>query len=72
MGAGNRFKHVETKFFFVQDLVRSGRIATAKVATEVNPADIGTKSLSAAKLQDLLPLAGMTVYKEASVAAVRC
>ena len=64
LGAGSRLKHVQTKFFFVQELVRSGRIKTCKVDTKENPADIGTKSLGASVLQPLLPRAGMKMSLE--------
>ena len=55
LGAGSRLKHVQTKLFFVQELVRSGRIKTCKVDTKENPADIGTKSLGASVLQPPFP-----------------
>ena len=71
LGAGSRLKHVQTKFFFVQELVRSGRIKTSKVDTKENPADIGTKSLGASSLQPLLPRAGMKMsFEKQSIAAL--
>ena len=69
LGAGSRLTHVQTKFFFVQVLVRSGRIKTCKVDTKENPADIGTKSLGASTLQTLLPRAGMKLERQ-SVATI--
>ena len=70
LGSG-RVKHIEIRFFLVQQLVRSGRQQTARVPKEDNPADFRTKSLPKAKLQVLLPRAGLLVDTGASVDHVR-
>ena len=41
-----RVKHVALRYFFVQELVREGRISVYYVKTEEQLADIGTKHLS--------------------------
>ncbi|XP_031267467.1 secreted RxLR effector protein 161-like [Pistacia vera] len=49
-----RTKHVDVRYHFVRDLVASGEIDLKKIAIENNPADMGTKVVTAAKFKHCL------------------
>ncbi len=70
LGAG-RLKHVESKFFAVQQMVRSGRITVERVPGKENPADVGTKSLDRRTFQRLLPLTGLLDRRGSTTEATR-
>ena len=59
-GAG-RVRHLETKFFWIQDAVREGKFQLLKVKGKENPADVGTKYLSLAESTGLLEGVGVMV-----------
>ena len=44
-----RTKHVDVRYHFVRELVANGDIHIQKISTEDNPADMGTKTVTAAK-----------------------
>ena len=52
----DRTKHVDARFHFIRDLVAQGLIILKKVPTEDNPADMGTKIVTAAKFKHCLNL----------------
>ena len=39
-GAGKKSKHIELRYLYIQDLVRSGVLAVKKIHTKLNPADV--------------------------------
>ena len=45
--AGQRTKHIATRYFWIQEGVRDGHLSAKKVLTAKNCADIGTKPVSA-------------------------
>ena len=47
---------MDVRFHFVRDLVARGVINLKKVATEDNPADLGTKVVTTAKFKHCLDL----------------
>ena len=49
MGVG-RIRHLEVKVLWLQQLVKDARLVTYKIDGQENPADVGTKVMSAAKL----------------------
>ena len=51
-----RMKYVALRFFFVQELVKEGRISIRYVKTEDQLADIGTKHLSKHRHRYLIKL----------------
>ncbi|XP_052192797.1 secreted RxLR effector protein 161-like [Diospyros lotus] len=51
-----RTKHVDVKFHFVRDQVAKENVIIQKVPTENNPADMGTKIVTAAKFKYCLDL----------------
>ena len=51
-----RVKHIETRCLWVQDLISSGKLRVRKVPGETNIADLLTKFLTAAKLQQLMAM----------------
>ena len=53
-GAGS-VKHNETKYFWLQEKVRSKALALEKWKGTENPADLGTKVLSGESIKRLLP-----------------
>ena len=69
LGAGRKLRHLETAYFFLQDLVKSGVVVMKKVKGTEQIADIGTKHLSWAVMSKLfqmmdvklLTLAGMSI-----------
>ena len=52
----SRAKHVALRYFFIQELVKEGRITVRYVKTEDQLADIGTKHLSKQMQRYLLKL----------------
>jgi len=52
-------RHIETKYLWVQDLVKDGRLKLLKVKGTDNPADIGTKHLSISETERLLLRIGL-------------
>jgi len=55
-----KMKHVSVKYLWLQEQISRKVIALKKVKTEENPADIGTKRLSSARLRMLAEKCGMT------------
>ena len=53
-----RAKHVEIQHLWLQGAVKSGRLTVSKVATEENPADLGTKPLDGRRIERLMLLLG--------------
>ncbi|XP_031281789.1 secreted RxLR effector protein 161-like [Pistacia vera] len=51
-----RTKHVDVCYHFVRDIITKGVIELRKVATEENPADMGTKIVTPAKFKHCLNL----------------
>jgi hypothetical protein len=62
-----KVRHIETKYLWVQDLIKDGRLKLLKVKGTVNPADIGTKHLSVAETEKLLLDIGMRLVPRKSV-----
>ena len=58
-GAGKKTKHVELRYFYMQDLVRSGVLIVRKVHTSANPADVLTKCSPTEVLKNLTPKLGI-------------
>ena len=52
----DRTKHVDIRYHFVRDQIASGLIKLQKIPTEENPADMGTKVLTAVKFQHCMNL----------------
>ena len=51
-----RTKHVEVRYHYVRNLIANGTVCIMKVPTENNPADMGTKILTATKFKHCLTL----------------
>ena len=47
LGAGQRTKHIDTRYFWIQERVQDGDISIKKVPTAKNCADVGTNPASA-------------------------
>ena len=47
LGAGQRTKHIDTRYFWIQERVQYGDLSIKKVPTAKNCADVGTKPVSA-------------------------
>eukprot|EP00903_Cladosiphon_okamuranus_P005795 g5742.t1 len=54
----SRTKHIALRFFFIRELVLEGRITIHYVASNDNPADIGTKHFGKHQFKHLLDLIG--------------
>ena len=52
----SRVKHVALRYFFIQDLVKEGRIDVKYMKTEDQLADVGTKNLGNQRRRYLLKL----------------
>ena len=59
--AGQRTKHFDTRYFWVQERVQDGE-STKKVPTAKNCADVGTKPVPASVLQQHCKFAGLVFY----------
>ncbi|CAH9119560.1 unnamed protein product [Cuscuta europaea] len=46
----DRTKHIDVRFHFIRDVLDAGKVKLCKIPSEFNPADMGTKCLSAEKL----------------------
>ncbi|XP_052205128.1 B3 domain-containing transcription factor VRN1-like, partial [Diospyros lotus] len=52
----DRTKHVDVKYHYVREMIANGTVGIQKVSTANNPADMGTKVLTATKLKHCLNL----------------
>ena len=62
LGAGQRTKHIDTRYFWIQERVQDGGLSIKKVSTEKNCADVGTKPVSASAIQQHCKFAGLVFY----------
>ena len=62
LGAGQRTKHIDTKYFWIQERAQDGDLSIEKVPTAKNCADVGTKPVSASVLQQRCKFAGVVFY----------
>ena len=58
-GAGKRTKHVELRYFYMQNLISAGMLQLRKIHTSANPADLFTKYNSTEILGDLIGKLGL-------------
>ena len=74
-----RIKHLAVRLLWLQQAIRAGRLTVHSVPTQQNPADIGTKPLTAKRIQLLLYILnfrnddqriGEEEYRQYSAAAV--
>ena len=56
LGAGQRTKHIDTRYFWIQERVQDGDLSIKKVSTAKNCTDVGTKPLSASVLHQTLQI----------------
>ena len=56
-----KMRHSETKYLWIQDVIKAGRIKLLKVKGTLNPADIGTKHLSISEMGEMLLSIGLRV-----------
>ena len=62
LGAGQRTKHIDTRYFWIQERVQDGDLSIKKVPTAKNCADVGTKPVTASVLQQHCKFAGLVFY----------
>ena len=62
LGAGQRTKHIDTRYFCIQERVQDGDLSFKKVRTAKNCADVGKKPVSASVLQQHCKFAGLVFY----------
>ena len=62
LGAGQRTKHTDTRYIWIQERVQDGDLSIKKVPTAKNCADVGTKPVSASVLQQHCKFAGLVFY----------
>ena len=62
LGAGQRTKHIDTRYFRIQERVQDGDLSIKKVPTAKNCTDVGTKPVSASVLQQHCKIAGLVFY----------
>ena len=63
LGAGQRTKHIDTRYFWIQERVQDGDLRIIKkVLTAKNCADVGTRPVSASVLQQHCKFAGLVFY----------
>ena len=61
-GAGQRTKHIDTRYFWIQERVQDGDLSVKKVLTAKNCADVETKPVSASVPQQHCKFAGLVSY----------
>ena len=59
-----KIRHLDTKYLWIQNAVKKKQIEMRKVCGKVNPADIGTKFLSASEMRPLLEKIGLFFVNE--------
>ena len=62
LGAGQRTKHIDTKYFWIQERVQDGDLSIKKVPTAKKCANVGTKPLSASVQQQHCKFAGLVFH----------
>ena len=62
LGAGQRTKHIDTRYFWIRERVQDGDLSVKKVPTAKNCADVGTKPVSASVPQQHCKFAGLVFY----------
>ena len=62
LGEGQRSKHIDTRYSWIQERIQDGDSSIKKVPTAKNCADVGTKPVSASVLQQLCKFAGLVFY----------
>ena len=62
LGAGQRTKHIDTRYFWIQERVQDGDFSIKKVLTAKNCVDVGTKPVFASELQQHCKYAGLVFY----------
>ena len=62
LGLG-KLKHIQTRWMWLQQEVREGRVCLGKEEPKTNPADLGTKYVAADDLHRLLRLLPLTFAK---------
>jgi hypothetical protein len=56
-----KVRHIETKYLWIQDVIKEGRINLLKIKGTDNPADIGTKHLSISEMSGFLVGMGLRI-----------
>ena len=59
LGAGQRTKHIDTRYIWIEEPVQYGDLSIKKVLSAKNFADVGTKPVSASVLQQHCQFAGL-------------
>ena len=54
-----RLRYLSCRVLWLQSLIADGLVKLCSVSGHVNPADIGTKSLSSSRLRSLMSVLGM-------------
>ena len=62
LAAGQRTKHIDTRYLWIQERVQDGDLSIKKVLTAKNCADVGTKPVSASVPQEDCKFAGLVFY----------
>ena len=63
LGAGQRTKHIDTRYFWIQERVQDGDFSIKKVPAAKKCTDLGTKPVSASVLQPHCKVfAGLVFY----------
>ena len=62
LGARQRTKHIDTRYFWIQQRVQDGDLSVKKVLTAKNCEDVETKPVSASVLQQHCKFAGLAFY----------
>ena len=63
LGAGQRTKHIDTRYFWIQERVQDGDLSINKVLTAKNCADVGTTTLQVCRIGVLLTMDPTLHYK---------
>ena len=62
LGAGQRTKHIDTRYFWIKERVQDGDFSVKKVLTAKNCADVGTMPVSASAQQQHCKFARLVFY----------
>ena len=62
LGAGQRTKHIDMRYLWIQEGVQDGDLSNKKVPTAKNCADVGEKPVSASVPQQHCKFPGLVFY----------
>ena len=71
-GTSRKTRHIQLKYLFMQDLIRSNIVKLKKVPGDLNPADVLTKHVKLDVLRRHLQRVGLHAARDYTILALHC